>query len=119
LTPSGSGAARRAARQNTQNTRITSGEPELGLLLATVVRARATQREIREAPRRRVDDLTMARRACLQAVENYTAALASRCLPIPYQLRMELSLLRNVCGPSRDDQVRKTTGSAKSVPTDN
>jgi len=119
LTPSGSGAGRRAPRLDTQNTRITSCEPDLGPLLAAVVRARAAQREIRDTPRPHVDALTVARRRCLQAVENYTAALASRCLPIPYQLQMERALLRTVCGPSRSDRTPETTGSAKSVPTDN
>jgi len=115
LTLSAADAGRLARRQSS---RTKSCEKDLGLLLAAVLRTRAAQKQIRETPGRHVDSLAAARRACLQAVEDYTAALRSRCLPVPYQLHMELALLRTVCGPSRNDLARKTTAGARSAPSD-
>ena len=41
-----------------------------------------------------VGDLVMARHALLQAMEAYASELATRHLPIPYQLRDDLRLAR-------------------------
>jgi hypothetical protein len=113
LTARGADAAGLGPRQSS---RAASSEVDLGSLLAAVLRARAAQSEIRQHPGRHVDSLMMARRACLKAIEEYTAALKSRRLPIPYQMHMELALLRTVCGSARGDLERTTTAKIKSAP---
>jgi hypothetical protein len=114
LTARGADAAGVGRRQRS---RAACRETDLGALLAAVLRARAAQTEIRQHPGRHVDALMTARRTCLRAIEDYAAALRSRRLPIPYQMHMELALLRTVCGSARGDLERKTTAEIKSAPS--
>jgi hypothetical protein len=113
LTARGADAAGLGRRQRS---RAASRETDLGSLLAAVQRARAAQNEIRQHPGRHVDSLMTARRACLQAIEDYAAALKSRRLPIPYQMHMELALLRTVCSSARGDLERTATAEIRSSP---
>ena len=73
-------------------------------LLAAVLTARATQKAARGVSGAPGEDLRTARRACLHALDEYTQALKSHCFPVPYQLHMELLLLRGLCGLSSDSR---------------
>lgn len=84
--------------------RVTMREADLTQLLAAVLTARATQKAARGVSGAPGEDLRTARRACLHALDEYTQALKSHCFPVPYQLHMELLLLRGLCGLSSDSR---------------
>jgi hypothetical protein len=73
-------------------------EVDLAQLLAAVLSTRAIQKAARGVTGAPGEDLRTARWAYLHALDEYTQALKSHCFPVPYQLHMELLLLRGLCG---------------------
>jgi hypothetical protein len=75
-----------------------TSEPDLRALLADVFRTRAAQQQ--EQTQRGSAALTVlpTRRAALEAMETYAAALEQHGWPLPFKMRAELHLLRSMCG---------------------
>jgi hypothetical protein len=76
---------------------MSHSEPQLGDLLADVMRTRDLHRQ-EQQKRAGSPELTVARQAALGALENYTAALTERRWPIPPRMLQDLRLLRSICG---------------------
>ena len=92
----GSGPAERAPE---------TGPPEVGeslrSLLLEVHRARAAQVEEQAGRGATAQTLLPVRRATLEALENYNVALRLRGWPTPPQMRLDIQLLRSLCGVTR------------------
>lgn len=71
---------------------------DLRALLAEVFRTRAAQHEEQAQRGSSAVSLPPARRASLQALESYAAALERHGWPLPPKMRTELHLLRSICG---------------------
>jgi hypothetical protein len=71
---------------------------DLRKLLAEVFRTRAAQHEEQAQRGSSGASVPPARRASLQALETYAAALEHHGWPLPPKMRTELHLLRSMCG---------------------
>jgi len=75
---------------------------DLRVLLDEVLRTRAVQREEQiQGGSSALLLLPAMRREALTALENYADALEDRGYPLPPKMRLELNLLRSMCGPVR------------------
>ncbi|RYP84430.1 hypothetical protein EKO23_15510 [Nocardioides guangzhouensis] len=74
------------------------GQDEFPALLAEVRRTRAAQHEAQRLVPGRADYLLKARKASLNALEAYASALDRHGWPLPPKMRLEIQLLRALCG---------------------
>lgn len=73
----------------------------LSRLLNDVVAARATEKEQQGLKGVTANALANARQSTLRALDDYAAALESRCFPVPPRLQQEINLHRALCGTER------------------
>jgi hypothetical protein len=69
----------------------------LQMLLAEVSRTRAELQTLRGRTGVSAEATTGARRACLQALEEYAGALDARCWPVPRAIHQDIQLHRALC----------------------
>ena len=77
------------------------GEPgpdELSALLAEVRRTRTAQHDAQQLVGAKAQDMGPARRASLTALEAYARAIDRHGWPVPAKMRLNIQLLRSVCG---------------------
>jgi hypothetical protein len=94
---------------------MNSPDVELRRLLANVLRTRDKHRTQLQG-RAGSPELSLAREAALEALEEYVAVLEQRRWPVPHRMHQDLQLLRALCGHPgevRDPKRAAFTGSSR------
>ena len=76
------------------------GQNNLAGLLAEVRRTRTAQHETQQLLGASAVHVLPARRASLEALEAYAGALDRHGWPVPLKMRLDMQLLRSLCGRS-------------------
>ena len=85
-----------------ESSRADPREPDdLPALLAEVRRARTAQHQTQGLKPARPEHMLPARKATLSALEAYASALDRHGWPVPPRMRLDIQLLRSLCGPQR------------------
>lgn len=76
---------------------LTNDTDLLQALLAEVARTRIELQSLRGRTGVSPETTACARRACLQALEEYAGALDARCWPVPRAIHQDIQLHRALC----------------------
>jgi hypothetical protein len=91
---------------------MSASDAELRRLLANVLRTRDKHRTQLQG-RAGSPELSLAREAALEALEEYVAVLEQRRWPVPHRMHQDLQLLRALCGHPGDANRAAFTGSSR------